>query len=80
VREFLLEDFVVPICEAERRSNQAFVKRLFGTAFFISDEGIYLTAAHVLQRINTAPSKTCGLVVKDAEDPALSRFVPLESQ
>ena len=44
----LLEDFVIPICCMDESTRK--IQRFFGTAFFISPDGIFLSAKHCIPR------------------------------
>jgi hypothetical protein len=64
MRDPFLQDYVVPICQAEI-SGHAKLTRLEGTAFFINPDGVFLTAAHVLRAIAADSSGlTWGLNLK----------------
>jgi len=79
-RDAVLEDFVVPICRAEMGGGQAQLRRLEGSAFFVNDGGVYLTAAHVLRSVQASSVEVnvaYGLVVKPGEVPKNSLFAPL---
>lgn len=78
MRAAVLQDYVVPICRAEISSGRANLTRLEGSAFFINESGIYLTAAHVMRSIGRAgPVSNYGLNVKDINDATLNLFAPL---
>ena len=49
MRAPFLQDYVVPVCQAEVSANNAKLTRLEGTAFFINRDGFFLTAGHVLR-------------------------------
>ena len=65
MRDPFLQDYVVPVCQAEKSVSSARLTRLEGTAFFINPNGFFLTAGHVL-RVVTADSSglTWGLNLK----------------
>lgn len=44
-----LQSYVVPLCEFRRDGAHSIPVRLCGTAFFIDNDGSFLTAAHVLR-------------------------------
>ncbi len=49
-----LEDYVVPVVEATLETSLARLSKLFGTAFFINNEGLFLTARHVLEKAHAS--------------------------
>ena len=76
-RRAVLEDYVVPVCSAEVRGGRATLRRLLGTAFFIDNSGVFLTARHVLQGIEQSAQVEAGLNVKAAHAGAVNLFAPL---
>jgi hypothetical protein len=62
-----LQSYVVPICLFRRENGLAIPSRLFGTAFFIGTTGIFLTARHVVEAVESSvstPDLFWGFVVK----------------
>jgi len=43
------EEIIVPFCSFNVRNEKCFINKLYGTAFFISSEGYFLTARHVIE-------------------------------
>ena len=43
-----LQSYVVPVIRAEDINGKAYIKKHHGTAFFITNTGIFLTAKHVI--------------------------------
>ena len=76
-RQAVLEDYVVPVCSAEVRGGRATLRRLLGTAFFIDNSGVFLTARHVLQGIKESAQVEAGLNVKAGHAGAANLFAPL---
>jgi hypothetical protein len=65
MRAPFLQDYVVPVCQAEVSANNAKLSRLEGTAFFINRDGFFLTAGHVLRVVMADSSGlTWGLNLK----------------
>ena len=81
MRESLLQDYVIPICSAERFKGSVSLRQLLGTAFFINNAGVFLTAKHVLQQIDkdTSGGVDYGLCVKSQNATAADMFAPLKS-
>ena len=56
------------------------LRRLLGTAFFINDSGLFLTARHVLE--GTVKDGTCkhlyGLIVKSQDEQPTSQFAKIQ--
>lgn len=75
MRESTLQDFIVPICRARVSANLAVLERLEGTAFFMNDGGIFLTAKHVLE-VAEGSGTIRGLNVK-GEDRTSNFFAKL---
>jgi hypothetical protein len=78
-REAVLQDYVVPICHAEISAGRANLTRLEGTAFFINEAGIYLTAGHVVRAVVTSATQSnqvYGLNVK-GHSATNNLFTPL---
>lgn len=67
-REELFQDFVAPICSFDNIDGSARLAQFFGSAFFIDEEGTFLTARHVAEASSQCVDKPCGLVIKDPED------------
>src|SRR5215211_7101972 len=44
-----LQSIVAPICTYSKIDSTYYVQRLFGTGFFFSSEGYFLTARHVIE-------------------------------
>jgi hypothetical protein len=79
-REAVLQDYVVPICLAEISTGRAHLTRLEGSAFFINEEGVYLTAGHVIRAVvdrGVGSDQAYGLNVKGADTAASNFFAPL---
>ena len=76
----LLQDYVTPICLADMSAGKAVLRRLLGTAFFINDSGLFLTARHVLE--GTVKDGTCkhlyGLIVKSQDEQPTSQFAKIQ--
>jgi hypothetical protein len=62
IRPLLLEDYTVPICCLRGGTNN--IQTHFGTAFFISSNGIFLSARHCIQK-ELIEKEDLGLIVKD---------------
>lgn len=77
VREPVLQDYVVPICSYEERRGLGWITNFYGTAFFITSDGVYLTARHVVEQCLMSGAKQIGLVIKDRQDAKVSKLVPL---
>jgi Trypsin-like peptidase domain len=45
-----LETFIVPVCRFEMDSNRVLIRRYHGTAFFVNNDGVFVTAKHVIER------------------------------
>lgn len=80
MRQDLLQDYLVPICSAEHKGKVALLRRLLGTAFFINEQGLFLTAKHVMQAIDLHPRQNClyGINVKSAGEPHANMFVAIQ--
>jgi len=80
MREHFLQDIVVPICSADVTPHRAFLHKLLGTAFFISKNGIFLTAKHVMREVQSDPPPNiqCGLNVKSEGEQPENMFVALD--
>ena len=76
----LLQDYVTPICSADMSAGKAELRRLLGTAFFINDNGLFLTARHVLE--GTVKASNCrhlfGMIVKSQAEQATSQFAIIQ--
>jgi hypothetical protein len=46
----IIEDYVVPVLRFDTVEGRPSIRGFHGTAFFINRDGLFLTAAHVLQR------------------------------
>ena len=81
MRESLLQDYVIPICSAKRFKGSASLRQLLGTAFFVNGAGVFLTAKHLLQKIDkdTSGRVDYGLCVKSHDSTAADVFAPLNS-
>ena len=80
MREILLQDCIVPVCAAEVRGGHAELRRLEGTAFFINENGVFVTARHVLEPVAEDKSfdLVWGLNVKSLDKSAANRFAHLQ--
>ena len=79
-RQAVLQDYVIPVCSAEIRDGRATLRRLLGTAFFIDNDGVFLTARHVLREIKyKSPQVEAGLNVKAEHTGAANLFAPLRN-
>ena len=80
MRESLVQDYVIPICSAERFKGSVSLRQLLGTAFFINSAGVFLTAKHVLQQVDkdTSGAVDYGLCVKSQDATAADMFAPLK--
>lgn len=67
-REPFLQDYVTAICSYRQEGGQAYITKFLGTAFFISSDGHFLTAKHVIDACRADPSRSYGLIVKTARD------------
>jgi hypothetical protein len=45
-----LETYIVPVCRFEVSSNTAWIRRFHGTAFFVNEAGVFITARHVIDK------------------------------
>ncbi len=80
MRKALLQDFIVPICRADILPHKARLTRLEGTAFFINDRGVFLTAGHVIRSIQATSNEThigYGVNVKANDSAGTNAFVRL---
>ena len=62
-----LESDVVPVCHYSVGPTGAEIEKLYGTAFFLDDDGVFVTARHVIENAYSAIAETnlkVGLVVK----------------
>lgn len=59
----LLQEYVVPICKYNIKNNSARIEKLLGSAFFISNDGFFLTAGHIIRSIDDI--RMIGLCVKE---------------
>jgi hypothetical protein len=44
-----LETYMMPVCRFEEAAGTALIRAFHGTAFFINDSGVFLTARHVVE-------------------------------
>jgi len=62
-REFaFLETYIVPVCRFSESAGSALISEFFGTAFFINGNGVFLTAAHVMDAANQSIKTSGGFV------------------
>ena len=77
MRPLLLEDYVVPICSARMITGKAMLSCLLGTAFFVDERGVFLTARHVAEATRKDSTVVYGLVVKSDETSGNSEFAQI---
>lgn len=73
-----LQSYVVAVCLFEKDSDQAQLRALQGTAFFVGNCGLFLTARHVLeQAIDRCKGTDCevGLVTKGSNGKTAEEVV-----
>lgn len=69
-----LESYVVPVCLGSYDEQGVTLRKLVGTAFFIGNQGYYLTARHVIERaVSEAASNNThvGLVIKRSQGSSI---------
>ena len=57
-----LETGIVPVCRFDDSSGVALIRGFYGTAFFISHSGIFLTASHVIDEATQAEGAQGGFL------------------
>lgn len=65
-----LETYIVPVCRFELGANSALIRSFHGTAFFVNDGGVFITARHVVERGSEAVVRHggfLGLCVRPAD-------------
>lgn len=74
----LLQEFVIPICQVKLIAGGVNIEKLFGTAFFINANGVFLTAKHVIENAAAATNGydiRYGLITKSDTQFGKSVFV-----
>ena len=59
----ILEDYIVPVIRVTRQGGETKLERLYGTAFFINDQGVFLSASHVMRAVEHDVSEKGGELV-----------------
>ncbi len=78
LRQSLLQDHIVPICVGDTSKGEVRLRRLLGTAFFVGNGGVFLTAKHVFEVTAQRSAKSSlGLVVESEDVGAKNLFAPL---
>lgn len=57
-----LETYIVPVCRFDQSSGTALIRGFFGTAFFVGNGGVFLTARHVLDDASHAVEEQGGFL------------------
>lgn len=47
----ILEDYIVPVIRVTRQGDETKLEQFYGTAFFINDQGVFLSASHVMRAV-----------------------------
>ena len=58
----IIQDYIAPVIRLSQSDSKFRFEELYGTAFFINGEGVFITASHVIQAARNEVEKKGGSI------------------